>query len=145
MRTDESQRRQAVKNRAWIVPILFLSLACAKKQPLDKQKAIELIGSSAAWQGPGAPQIQLDPSFHASPTTKRELLKLQIVQVKDDGPWGMAGQTATAVFTWRWLEGYATGRVFRTTAKLNNSGDGWKVYDEKLKEALWAAERGDID
>jgi hypothetical protein len=136
-----SVRVPGILTLAWVV----LLGGCARPQPLTKEQTIALIESSPSWSQPLESSLNVDPSFRASPTTKRELLKLEALTVKDDGPWGIAGQTATGSFTWRWAEGYMQGKTFRSRVKLNNSGDGWKVYHDKLRDALWAAERGDID
>ena len=65
--------------------------------------------------------------------------------MKDDGPGGIAGQTATGSFTWRWTDGWLVGKTFRSRAKLNNNGSGWRVYNDELASALAASESGDSD
>ncbi len=74
---------------------------------------------------------------------KREFLLLKSLTVKQDGPFGMAGATATAAFTWRWTGGPFAGVTFTSKAKLNSGGGPWKLYDDLLKHELWAAERGE--
>ena len=73
---------------------------------------------------------------------RREMLGVDSVVLRPDGPFGMAGATATAVFRWRWNQGPFAGQVFRTSVKLHDGGDGWKVYDDVLERELANAMRG---
>ena len=122
-----------------------LLVACARRHPLAKEGAAALIEASPSWSQPLESSLNIDPSFRPTPGTKRELMKIEALALKDDGPWGIAGQTATVSFTWRWVDGYLQAKTFRSRAKLNDSGEGWKVYDDTLRDALAAAERGNID
>jgi hypothetical protein len=126
--------------------VLLAAVACAKTEPLTKETTVSLIEGSAAFTSPMDPGIVfIEATYRPGPHTKRELVRLEALVVKDDGPGGIAGQTATAAFTWRWNEGPFAQRLFRSKAKLNNSGNGWKVYDDYLKQQLYAGERGEQD
>lgn len=135
-----------MKRHAWILPILVLSLACVKKVELTKAQAKELIESSPAWSAPLAPTIEMEPGFTQTAETKREIFRMGDMTFKDNGPFAMGGQTATVDFTWRWNASYMVGdKTLHSKAKLSNSGEGWKVYDDYLKKQIWSAERGDVE
>ncbi len=108
--------------------------------------ARSLIERSEAFTMPMDPGIVFtDTTFHPGPNTRRQFLEISGLLVKDDGPFGMAGQTATVVFTWQWTEGPYAHHVFRSKAKLNCSNGTWKVYNDYLTEHVWASERGEED
>jgi len=151
-RAPESRKRGPMKRLAWMPPVLVLSvlsvlsLSCVKKLELTKAQARELIESSPAWSAPLAPTILMEPGFVQTPETKREIFRMGDLTFKENGPFGMGGQTATAEFTWRWNASYMVGdKVLSSKARLFNSGEGWKVYDDFLKKQIWAAERGDVE
>jgi hypothetical protein len=124
--------------------VAFAIVGCTRTQPLTKEAAVALIEESSAFRSPIDPGIVfVDAQYHPGPNTKRELVRLEGLVLKDDGPGGIAGQTATAVFTWRWNEGPFANRLFRSKAKLNNNGSGWRAYNDYLKKQLYAGERGE--
>ena len=125
-----------------VLPVFLLAIGCATKTPFDKEKARQLIEESSSWRGPAAPEVYVDPRFRPSPTTRRDLLKVVTGDVQR-GLLGIGGETATAVFTWRWLEGYSRGKVFQSKAAFSNTSDGWRVDDDLLRKTLWAAERAE--
>ncbi len=113
---------------------------------MNHADARRLIEQSEAFSSPMDPSIVFtDTTFRPGPGMKREFISISALAVKDDGPFGMAGQTATVVFTWQWTEGPYARRVLRSKAKLNSSNGTWKVYDDYLTEHLWATERGEED
>jgi hypothetical protein len=128
-----------------LLTALASASACAPKTaPMTRKLAVELIENSQAFKGPMDPGITFtDATFHPGPNTKRELLRLTGLMLKEDGPLGLAGSTATAAFTWKWTEGPFAGQVMVSKAKLNNATGTWKVYEEPLKHSLWQAERGE--
>jgi hypothetical protein len=140
-----------VKNKQSLALALPVFIACAlfatrcSKAPALSQESVRfLIESSQAFRAPVDPGVVfLDSSFRPGPSMKREFLALRGLVVKPDGPFGMAGSTATAAFTWRWNEGPLAGQVFQSKARLNSSGGTWKVYEDYLKHELWTAERGE--
>lgn len=127
---------------ALFLSVLLLAIGCAKRLPFDKEKARLLIEESSSWRGPAAPEVYVDPRFRPSPTTRRDLLRVVTGDAKR-GLLGIGGETATAVFTWRWLEGYPRGKVFQSKAAFSNTSDGWRVDDDLLRKTLWAAERAE--
>lgn len=122
-----------------------LSLSACHQKSITKEQAVVLIESSPAFQGPWSPGVVfLEAHPRPGPNTKRELLRLEGLVSKEDGPFGIAGSTATAAFTWRWNEGPFQGKVFRSKARFNsNSSKGWTVYEDYLRRQLWAAELGE--
>ena len=131
--------------RSAVIAVFAIALvSCTKKEPLTKDATVALISDSAAFRAPMDPGIVfIDATYRPGPNTRRELVRLEGLTVKDDGPGGIAGQTATAAFTWRWNEGPFANRLFRSKARLNNNGSGWRVYDDYLKRQLYAGERGE--
>src|ERR1700694_597980 len=98
--------------------LLLMSLGCGPKKPLTKERAVELIKSSNAFQGPMDPQISFaDTTFRPGPNTKREFVSLVGLTAKADGPFGIAGSTATGAFTWRWNEGPLAGQLLVSKVK----------------------------
>jgi hypothetical protein len=133
-----------MKHPAWTLAILILAASCVKTAPLTKADTVTLITESAAFRSPIDPGIVfIEATYRPGPNTKREVVRLEGLVVKDDGPGGIAGQTATAAFTWRWNQGPFANRLFRSKARLNNNGSGWRVYDDYLKHQLYAGERGE--
>ena len=130
-------------------PVVVLSLSvflvcCAKPPELTREEIKTLITDSEAFRSPIDPGIIfVDTHFQPGPDTKREILRVEGGAVKDDGPFGMAGKTATVAFTWRWTEGPFAGGTMRSVAKLNSTGERWHVYEDILKHSLYAAERGE--
>jgi hypothetical protein len=127
--------------------LLLLSVLGCKAAPMLTRDGIRrLIEQSPAFAGPMDPGVVfLDTDFRPGPNMRRVFVKIESVSVKDDGPWALAGRTATVAFTWKWTEGPYAGAVLRSQAKLNCSSGAWKVYDEDLKQRLWATERGEAD
>jgi hypothetical protein len=122
--------------------LLAISFGCGPKKPLTKERAVELIKSSKAFQGPMDPQISFaDTTYRPGPNTKREFVSLVGLTAKADGPFGIAGSTATGAFTWRWTEGPLAGQLLVSKVKFNDNGDGWHIYNDYLQEQLFKAER----
>ncbi len=123
----------------------LLAVGCGKTPELTREAASDLITRSPAFEGPWDPGIRFVESEKTVVTgdTKRRLLRVESVLVRQDGPWGMAGSTATVPFVWRWQSGPLAGVDYRSKAKLHCSGGVWKVYNEPLQEELWKAERGE--
>lgn len=122
---------------------LVLSAACGKAPELSPDAVRELIVHSPAFEGPWDPGIRFVDSQRMVMTSdvQRRLLRVESVVLRPDAL-GLAGTTATAVFTWRWQNGPLAGMDFRSTAKLHCARGVWKVYNDKLQEDLWRAERG---
>jgi hypothetical protein len=113
---------------------------CSDPPPLDHKKAGGIIEASAAFQAPLDEDLRkLDSRFGADPYMKRELLKVEALTTKSDGPFGMAGQTATVSFVWRFNQGPLAGVPHRTVAKIHGDSHGWKVYEDTLAHNLRAA------
>jgi hypothetical protein len=135
--------------RSLRLPLLAVSLAavlaaaCAKAPELSREAAGDLIAHAPAFEGPWDPGIQFVDSQRMVMTSdvQRRLLRVESVVLRPDAL-GLAGTTATAVFTWRWQNGPLAGMDFRSTAKLHCARGVWKVYNDKLQEDLWRAERG---
>ena len=127
---------------------LFLGVAllaaCGDRSRLTREEAVRLIKDAPSFKAPIDPGVVfVDATYRPGPNTRREFLNLEGLVLKKDGPYGIAGSTAAGAFTWRWNEGPFANRVFRSKVRLNNSGSGWKVYDDELKKQLYAAERGE--
>jgi len=124
---------------------LAASVGCGKPPELTREAASELIVHAPAFDGPWDPGIRFVESERTAVTadTKRRLVRVESVLVKQDGPMGMAGSTATVPFVWRWQSGPLAGVDYRSKAKLHCSGGVWKVYNEQLQEQLWKAERNE--
>jgi hypothetical protein len=129
---------------AVVLPLL-LGLACGGAPELGREAAASLIARSPAFEGPWDPSIRFGESQATMPAgdAKRVFLRVESVLVKEDGPWGWAGVTATVPFVWRWQGGPLAGVDYRSKAKLHRSGGVWKVYNDQLQEELWKAERGE--
>ena len=131
-----------------LVAVSLLALVSCGHKEIRREEAVDLIKSSEAFRGPWDPGIVfVDAQVRPGPNTKREFVKLEGLMLKEDGPFGIAGATATAAFTWRWNEGPFAQRVFRSKARFNNAtGEKrWKVYEDYLRRELWAAERGEAE
>jgi hypothetical protein len=126
------------------VGLASLALACGKPPELTPEAARDLIAQAPAFLGPWDPGIRFVDSERTAVTTgvQRRLLKVESIGLREDAL-GLAGATATVVFTWRWLNGPLAGADFRSTAKLHCSRGVWKVYNDVLQEALWRSERGE--
>ncbi len=125
--------------------VVLLAAGCGKTPELTREAASDLIARSPAFEGPWDPGIRFVESEKTVVTgdTKRRLLRVESVLIRQDGPLGMAGATATVPFVWRWQSGPLAGMDYRSRAKLHCSGGVWKVYNEPLQEQLWKAERGE--
>jgi hypothetical protein len=130
---------------ACLFALAVAASACQKPPALSREEAIDLIQSSPAFQSVDPGTVFIGGEFRPSGDTKREILRLEGLVIKDDGPFAIAGRTATAAFTWRWTGGPYADRVLRSKAKLNCASGSWKVYDDYLKEQLWRSERGEAD
>jgi|RhiMetdeSRZDD1v2_1073273.scaffolds.fasta_scaffold06226_18 hypothetical protein len=126
---------------------LFLAAAataCGKPPELTRETARAAIEASEAFRAPlEAGIVFTDTTFQPSKNARREILEIQALTVKDDGPMGGAGQTATLTFTYRWTEGPLAGHTLRSKARLHSSGSAWKAYDDYLKKELFRTERGE--
>jgi len=143
-RSSASRRRSLLRSVCLVVASVVLG--CKNAPPLTRADVRSLIEQSEAFSAPMDPSIVfIDTTFHPGSNTKREFIAISGIAVKDDGPFGMAGQTATVVFTWQWTEGPYAHRVLRSKAKLNCSSGTWKVYADYLTQHLWASERGEED
>ena len=123
--------------------ILCASLAagCHKPPVLSREAIRSLIESSAAFKEPSG-VVFIDTTFRPGPNTRRQIVGFQGIEVKQDGPFGIAGQTATVNFTYRWTEGPLSGVVLRSKARMNSSGGDWKVYEDYLRDQLTKSEGG---
>ena len=126
--------------RRLFAALALLAVSCADPPPIDRAKAKGMIEASLAFQAPLDEDLRkLDPRFGADPYMKRELLRVEALTTRPDGPWGMAGQTATVSFVWRWNQGPLAGVQHRTVAKIHGDSQGWKVYEDKLAYNLRAS------
>lgn len=66
----------------------------------------------------------------------REILRVEALTVKPDGPFGLAGETATVTFSWRWDQGPLIASRYTTVAKNHGDSHGWRLYEDKLKHNL---------
>jgi hypothetical protein len=120
------------------------SVACSDPPPLDRTRVAGMIEATAAFQAPLDEDLQkLDPRFGADPHMQRTIVKVEAVTVKPDGPFGMAGQTATASFVWRFNRGPLAGIPHRSLARMHGDSSGWKVYEDQLEHNLRASIAGD--
>ena len=127
---------------AWAAVGLLCAVSCSRAPALSHEKAKGMIEASVAFQEPVEADIRKALSYEEG-TLKREILRVEALTVKADGPFGMAGETATIVFTWRWTSGPLARVEYRTTAKFHGDGHGWKVYEDKLKHNLRETLRGE--
>jgi hypothetical protein len=121
---------------------MLCAVSCARAPALSHEKAKGMIASSAAFLEPVEAEIRKALSYEQG-TLKREILRVEALTVKPDGPLGMAGETATVVFTWRWTAGPLAAAEYRTTAKFHGDGRGWTVYEDKLKHNLRETLKGE--
>ena len=139
----ELQMRRLARFAGTLIVLALASVGCAKPPELTRQAAQDLIVSSGAFRLPIDPGIVfLDTKYTPGPDTKRELVRLEGITIKPDGPFGMAGATATVVFSWRWNKGPLTGTEFRSKAKLNSTGGAWHIYEDYLEKEFSKVERG---
>lgn len=127
-----------------LLSTILLASACRKPPELTREIIRAEIEAAPAFAAPIAADVAFaDARLKDNPHLKRQVLGVEGVVVKPDGPFGMAGSTATAAFTWSWTEGPLAGQKYRTLAKLHSSGGAWKVYDDELARRLLATMRGD--
>jgi hypothetical protein len=121
------------------------AIACSKPPELTRETARASIEASESFRAPLEANIVFtDTTFQPNPNARREVLKIDALTVKDDGPFGAgAGQTATLTFTYRWTEGPLAGHTLSSRARLHSSGGPWKAYDDYLKKELLKTERGE--
>jgi hypothetical protein len=124
-----------VGHRGTILALVVTFVACSDPPPLDRSKAAGMIEATAAFRAPlDEDLMKLDPRFAAE--AKREIVKIEAVAVKPDGPFGMAGQTAIVSFVWRFDKGPLAGIQHRTIARIHGDSKGWKVYEDTLEHNL---------
>jgi hypothetical protein len=127
--------------------ILYLAAAaigCSKPPELTRETARAAIEASEAFRAPLESTIVFtDTTSQPSPDAWREIVKIDALTVKDDGPIGGAGQTATLTFTYRWTAGPLAGHSLSSKARLHSSGGPWKAYDDYLQKELLRTERGE--
>jgi hypothetical protein len=124
--------------------VLVVTAGCQKAPDLTRDQAKQLIEATAAFTAPMDREfVALETEIRGVNDARREFLRLEGLAVKNDGPFGIAGKTATASFTWRWSSGPFAHRPFRSLAKLNCSSGTWKVYEDHLKHQLRASMTGE--
>jgi hypothetical protein len=134
-------RPLAVRNGIILAFVVSL-VACSDPPPLDRAKAAGMIEATAAFQAPlDEDLMKLDPRFAGD--VKREIVKIEAVAVRPDGPFGMAGHTATVSFVWRFNKGPLAGIPHRTIARIHGDSQGWKVYEDTLEHNLRESIAGD--
>ncbi len=102
-----------------------------------------MIEATAAFQAPPDQDLrQLDPRY-ADPSLRRQVIEVETIGVDPDGPFGMAGQTATVRFAWRWNPGPFGGVPHRGIAKIHGTAKGWTVYEDALAKNLRQAIGGE--
>ena len=127
-----------------LVLLVSVVVGCGKPAELTRENARALVEASETFRAPLDPGIVFtDTTFRPGPNTRREVLKVEALTIKDDGPFGAAGQTATLTFSYRWIEGPLAGHTYRSKARLNSAGGTWKVYEDYLQKELFRAERGE--
>jgi hypothetical protein len=137
---------RSIRAVAVITASLLWLVSCGHKE-ISREQAVDLITTSESFQGPWDPGIVfVDAQVRRGPNTKREILRIEGLTIKEDGPFGVAGATATAAFTWRWNEGPFAQRIFRSKVRFNSAtGEKrWKIYEDYLQSELWKAERGEL-
>ncbi len=116
--------------------LLLGAAGCSKAEPLSHEKAAGMIEASVAFQLPLDEDLRkLDASF-GDPKVKREFVRVVGLASKPDGPIGMAGETATVTFLWRWSQGPLASHPYTTIAKIHGDSHGWKLYEDVLKRNL---------
>jgi hypothetical protein len=125
-----------------LLTLLLGTLGCTKPPELTRQTAQELIVSSGAFRLPiDSSIVFIETKYTPSPDTRREFIRLEGLTIKPDGPFGMAGATATVAFSWRWNKGPLAGTEFHSKAKLNSTGAAWRIYEDYLEKEFSKAER----
>jgi len=120
------------------------AIACGKPPELTREVARTAIEASEAFRTPLESTIVMtDTTFQPNPDARREVVKIDALTVKNDGPFAGAGQTATLTFTYRWTAGPLAGRTLSSKARLHSSGGAWKAYDDYLQKELFKTERGE--
>ena len=128
---------------AGLLAIALVGGAACRPEPLSHQKAAGMIEASAAFQLPLDEDLRkLDPSF-GDPEMKRQLIRIVGLTSKPDGPLGMAGETVTVTFTWRWSQGALASHPYTTNAKIHGDSHGWKLYEDVLKRNLRVSSAGE--
>jgi hypothetical protein len=138
--TRPSRRRVG----GFILLLLLVSAACRKTEPITHEKVRGMIEASLVFQAKLDEDVALlDTRLKDNPNMKREVVSIDALTSKPDGPFGMAGETATVVFTWRWNEGPLARTLYRTRAKLHGDGEGWTLYEDTLQKGLRASISGE--
>lgn len=114
---------------------LLCAVSCSRAPALSHEKAKGMIAASVAFLEPVEADVRKALSYEQG-KLRREILRVEALAVKPDGPFGMAGETATVVFTWRWSGGPLARVEYRTTTKFHGDGHGWTVYEDLLKRNL---------
>lgn len=130
-----------MKRLSIVVLVLAASLACRKPDPLTHEKAKAMIEASMAFQEPIEDDVRKALKYDGE--LKREILRVQALTTKPDGPLGMAGETATVTFSWRWTSGPLEASRYVTAAKIHGDSHGWTLYEDKLKQNLRATLSGE--
>jgi hypothetical protein len=127
-----------------LLALLLASAACQKPEPLTREKARGMIEASLAFQARLDEGVAfLDARVKDNPNLKREIVSIDAPTSKPDGPFGMAGETATVVFTWRWNGGPFARTVYRAKTKFHGDGHGWTLYEDTLQTGLRASVSGE--
>lgn len=127
-----------------LLALLLLASACGKTPELTRETARALVEASPSFSAPlDADIVGSDTRLKDNPSMKREIVRIEGIAIKPDGPFGMAGATASAAFTWRWNAGPFAGQVYKAVAKLHSGGDAWKVYDDQLERQLRLSMKGE--
>lgn len=125
-----------MKHRLALAALALLAVvSCARAPDLSREKAKGMIAASVAFQEPVDAEVRKALAYEQG-TLQREILRVEAVNVKPDGLFGMSGETATVVFSWRWTGGPLAGAQYRTSTKFHGDGKGWTVYEDKLKRNL---------
>ena len=130
--------------RLLILSIAAATIACGKPPELSRETARAAIEASPAFLAPLESNVVFtDTTFQPNPDARREVVKIDALTVKNDGPFAGAGQTATLTFTYRWTAGPLAGNTLSSKARLHSSGGPWKAYDDYLQKELFKTERGE--
>jgi hypothetical protein len=126
-----------------LIAVVLLASAACRTEPLSHEKAGGMIEASVAFQLPLDEDLRkLDPSF-GDPALKRQFIRVVGLTSKPDGPLGMAGETATVTFTWRWSQGPLASHPYTTVAKIHGDSHGWNLYEDVLKRNLRGSSAGE--
>ncbi len=142
--TKGTSTKASLSKAVGLLSLALAASACQKPPALTREIVRAEIEAAPAFHSPLAADVAIaDARMKDNPNLKRQVLGVEGVVVKPDGPFGMAGATATASFTWSWTAGPLAGQKYKTLAKLHSSGGAWKIYDDELERQLQAAMRGD--